>query len=79
MSSPTESNSSRIAAIARHNGQEIGVCIFLSAAQLRDLDIDPSRADAVAYDLVRINGGRAVSIQEVADSQLSDTPTSSSD
>ena len=42
---------SRRIQIATHDGEKIGVCIFLSASELRKLGVDPEHNDLIKYQI----------------------------
>lgn len=54
----------RTATISRDDTRSIGVCIFLTAAELRELGVDPAQSDAIEYRLVQTNGEPTLSITE---------------
>lgn len=69
----------RVASIGKKGDENIGVCIFLTSDQLRDLEINPAETEAVTYKIVNINGTHAVRITELEDAGLSDTTSSMTD
>lgn len=57
----------RTATISRDDTRSIGVCIFLTVAELRELGVDPAQADAIEYQLVQANDEPSLSITESSD------------
>lgn len=56
----------RTATISQDDSGSIGVCIFLTAAELRELGVDPTQADTIEYHLVQANGQSLLSITEAS-------------
>lgn len=44
-------DNSRVAAVGESDSDPVGVCIYLTPADLRHLDVDPSEADEVTYSI----------------------------
>ena len=56
----------RTATISQDDSGSIGVCIFLTAAELGELGVDPIQADAIEYRLVQVNDKYLLSITEAS-------------
>ena len=54
----------RTATISRDDSRAIGVCIFLTVAELREFGVDPAQAEAIEYRLVQVNDQSRLGITE---------------
>ena len=75
-SQTTLSTRPRYARLGAHQGAAIGVCIFLSASDLRELNIDPDSQETIEYQIREFGANRVVEISG-ADSTVGDTLTPS--
>ena len=69
----------RIATISRNDTGPIGSCIFLATGDLRELGVDTTQTDAIAYRLVEVNGQIALDIMEYSASPVESAPDSMTD
>jgi hypothetical protein len=54
----------RSAKVAKTESGPIGVCIFLTAHELRELDVDPAQADEIEYRPVQVDNRPTLRIME---------------
>jgi len=56
----------RTATISQNESGPIGVCIFLTAAELFEFNVDPGQAESIEYKLVRVDGETRLKIVDSA-------------
>jgi len=57
----------RTATISRSDTVAIGVCVFITRAELCELGVDPEETDTVEYRLVQMNDQHTLSMESITD------------
>lgn len=70
---------SRTAAIARYGEENIGVCIYLTVNQLRDLGIEPAETETISYQLIQFDELCVINLQSDSDSPSPEATDSMTD
>jgi len=70
---------SRTVAIARYEKEKIGVCIYLSADQLRDLGIEPAETEMISYQVVQFDESCMLTFQSVSETTSPEATVSTTD
>lgn len=74
-----QSSERRFARIAKHNQDPVGVCIFLTNAQLRKLGVSIDSAEAVGYQLVEDGSNFVLKITGIKNLSAIDFHSSTTD
>lgn len=77
-SHPSTANT-RQARIGTHNQTKLGVCIFLSTPELRQLGIDPEKTELVEYQITEFDGKCAITISSVSPTSTEASPPTTTD
>lgn len=75
----TLSTQPRYARLGTHQETTIGVCIFLSASDLYELNIDPDSLEAIEYRIREFGPNRVVSISGADPAQVDTLTPSTTD
>lgn len=69
----------RTAEVSSTDERLLGVCIFLTAAELRELGVDPEQTDAIEYRIVKTDSQSTVEVTEASETSVPDAPDSITD
>lgn len=63
----------RSARIATHGGDCVGICLFVSAVDLQEFDLEPAEIDRVQYQIADVHGKRYISLIDPQEGDLNVT------